>query len=203
MKILFLTNNIVSITLFQYIKNKEKDVILFEAKLSKENIIEIKPDLIISYNYRYIISREIINIMNNRVINLHISYLPFNRGAYPNVWSFLDDTPKGVTIHLIDEGIDTGDIICQKEVIFENEDEETLRTSYNKLHREIQNLFIDNYEDIKSLSFNPKKQPHFGTIHYIKDFEKIKHLLGDEGWDIKIKELKIRYNRWLYEQNNL
>ena len=38
---------------------------------------------------------------------MHISYLPFNRGAHPNYWSFKDNSPKGVTIHFIDNGIDT------------------------------------------------------------------------------------------------
>jgi len=202
MKILFLTNNTISLPIYEYLKKKEKDVILFGEKLNKEIITENLYEFIISYNYKFIISKEVIEKMRNRIINLHISYLPFNKGAHPNVWSFLDNTPKGVTIHFIDEGIDSGDIIYQKEVIFENENEETLSTTYNKLHREIQFLFIKNWENIKTYSFTPQKQSHEGTIHFIKDFEKIKFLLGDEGWNIKIKELKKRYKRWLYEQNN-
>ncbi|MCL0081308.1 hypothetical protein M1N64_03665 [Peptococcaceae bacterium] len=44
-----------------------------------------------------------------RAINLHISFLPWNRGADPNFWSFIENAPVGVSIHYLDEGIDTGD----------------------------------------------------------------------------------------------
>lgn len=75
-------------------------------------------DWIISYGYRHIIPEEIIKKTKNPIINLHISYLPFNRGSHPNYWSFKEKTPKGVTIHFIDKGIDTGPILCQKEFFF-------------------------------------------------------------------------------------
>ena len=48
------------------------------------------------------------------LINLHISYLPYNRGSYPNYWSFKENTPNGVSIHHIDDGIDTGPVLVQK-----------------------------------------------------------------------------------------
>ena len=63
---------------------------------------KINPNFIISYNYRFIFKQEIVNYVKNNIINLNISLLPWNRGAYPNVWSFLEDAPKGVTIHIID-----------------------------------------------------------------------------------------------------
>ena len=44
------------------------------------------------------------------------------QGFSPNFWSLFEDTPTGVTIHLVDEGIDTGDIIYQRKVIFEHAD---------------------------------------------------------------------------------
>ena len=73
-----------------------------------------KFDWIVSYGYRHIISKNHIDNLKNPIINLHISYLPFNRGAHPNYWSFKEKTPKGVTIHFMDEGIDTGPILVQK-----------------------------------------------------------------------------------------
>ena len=73
----------------------------------------------VSYRFRHIIRQETIECLEGKIINLHISYLPWNRGADPNLWSFLEDTPKGVSIHYVDPGMDTGDIIAQKEVIFD------------------------------------------------------------------------------------
>ena len=46
-------------------------------------------------------------------MNLHISYLPFNRGPSEFLVIF-DDTEKGVSIHLVDGGIDTGPILFKK-----------------------------------------------------------------------------------------
>lgn len=133
--------------------------------------------------------------MPNKVINLHISLLPYNRGSNPNVWSFLEDTPKGVTIHIVDEGLDTGDIIVQKEV-FIDENKETLRSSYEMLHQEIQTLFKENWDKIKNNDINPKPQTHGGSIHLKKDFDQIESLIKEEGWDVKIRDIKNKYIKY-------
>ena len=103
-------------------------------------------DFIVSHGYRHILPPRVVNHIP--CINLHISFLPFNRGADPNYWSFIDNTPKGVTIHYMDEGIDTGDIIAQEQVCFN--DNETLRTSYEKLQAIVTDLFIKNWYSIKN-----------------------------------------------------
>tara|TARA_Y100000593_G_C4293882_1_gene329614 strand:+ start:1412 stop:1948 length:537 start_codon:yes stop_codon:yes gene_type:complete len=138
-------------------------------------------DWVVSYGYRHILKKEHISASKNFIINLHISYLPFNKGADPNYWSWVENTPKGVTIHCIDEGIDTGDILVQKEIEFGRE--ETLSSSYGKLKKEIENLFINNFENIVKGYILPKTQPKGGSLHYVKDFP------GVSSWDIKIKNL--------------
>jgi methionyl-tRNA formyltransferase len=120
-------------------------------------------DWIVSYGYSHIIKQEIIDKAKNPIINLHISYLPFNRGADPNFWSWFENTPKGVTIHQIDKGIDTGDIFIQKEVYFEGN--ETLSSSYEMLKKEIEDLFIENFDNIIQGIIFPKKQNGKGTFH--------------------------------------
>ncbi len=197
MKILFFSNNEITYPLVEWLKNnKNEEVICSTNRITPEYLKEILPDMIISYNYRYIIKEDVLEYYDKWIINLHTSYLPWNKGADPNLWSFLDDTPKGVTIHLIDKGIDTGDILLQKRVYFD-EEKETLLSSYKELHVEIQNLFKINWENIKTKHLVPKRQSEEGSIHYIKDFGKVRGILGEEGWDISITELKRRYK---YEQ---
>ena len=150
-----------------------------EEKIIPENLCEF--DWVVSYGYRHILKKEHINSSKNPIINLHISYLPWNKGADPNYWSWVNNTPKGVTIHTINRGIDTGDIFIQKEVNF-NKDE-TLSSSYNKLKKEIESLFINNFENIIKGSILPQTQPQGGSLHYIKDFP------GVESWDIKVKNI--------------
>ena len=174
----------------------DESVILLENKITRHDILEFKPDYIISYNYKFIIKKDVLDLLPNKFINLHISYLPWNRGAYPNVWSFLDETPKGVSVHIIDEGIDTGDVLVQEKVPLD-EERETLASSYVNLHVAIRKLFLKNWEKIKKSEINSVPQAKGGSIHYIKDFERINHLLEPENWDISVPELKSRYNNFL------
>jgi methionyl-tRNA formyltransferase len=161
MKILFLSGN-QSQALADWLIQQGEDITYTENRISVEDVHRLNPEIIVSYNYRHILGADILRAVDGRAINLHISYLPYNRGAAPNIWSFLEDTPKGVTIHYIDAGIDTGDIIVQKQVYLD-EEKETLRSAYNILHQEIQSLFKDNWEKIKSSQLN--RRPHEGGGH--------------------------------------
>jgi len=124
-------------------------------------------DWVISYGYKHIIKKDVIQASKNPIINLHISYLPWNRGGSPNYFSWKYNTPKGVTIHQIDEGLDTGDIYIQKEVQFTGE--ETLATSYDKLKVEIEALFITHFDSIINFSILSKKQVGEGSYHTTKE----------------------------------
>jgi len=193
MKVLFLTNNQNTQPLVDWLRHDAKEeVIICNEKITTKTIEQAAPDFIISYNYNYLIKKAILDLLPGRVINLHISLLPYNRGANPNIWSFIKNTPKGVTIHLVDTDIDTGDILLQEDFFFE-EDYETLSTSYRKLHDEIQRLFKGNWHKIKEFRITPKKQTERTSINYTQDFERIKNILGKDGWDIPIPELKKRY----------
>jgi len=192
-RILFLTNNPVSKPLVVWLREKAKESILVTGqRLDNDLLQRFKPDFLISYNYRYIIKDDVLNILMGRAINLHIAYLPWNRGAHPNLWSILDNTPKGVTIHHMIESLDAGAIIAQKKVIF-CESRETLASSYALLHKEIQKLFMRRWQSFKEGKIVPFPQQGMGSIHYVRDFERIKPLLRDRGWDIKISELKSKY----------
>ncbi|WMJ24447.1 formyltransferase family protein [Paludicola sp. MB14-C6] len=189
--ILFLTNNDISFEVYKWLKKSEK-VILYNDKLTLDVVLTIQPSYIISYNYKYIITNDIIQFMQNKIINMHISLLPYNKGASPNFFSFYDNTPKGVTIHLIDKGIDTGDILCQKEVYFDEEDE-TWESSYLKLHQQIQQLFYENWESIKNGNIMPSKQYGNGTFHTKAELKELKQRFPF-SWNETIAEYKKKYN---------
>lgn len=170
-----------------YLVSIGENVIYYEEPIGLNSPKIRNIDFIISYGYRHLIKKDILSKFYKKVINLHISYLPWNRGADPNFWSIVEDTPKGVTIHYIDEGLDTGDILVQKLVKLNKED--TLRTSYERLSKEIEDLFILNWLDIKSnrvqeISQNLKK----GSFHLMRDKSEYEHLLS-KGWDTPIIEL--------------
>ena len=108
-------------------------VFLHNEPINLEFLIKLEIDYIICFGYKYIICKDVINYLPNRIFNLHISYLPFNKGYYPNLWSHIEKTPSGVSIHQIDEGIDTGNIVSKTYVNFENE--KNISKAYRKLLR--------------------------------------------------------------------
>jgi len=96
------------------IKNNEQ----FKSQLSSLN-----PEAIIVVGYGRIIPRWMIDLPPMGNLNLHASLLPKYRGAAPIQWAIAAGEPKtGVTIMRIDEGLDTGDILTQREMAITNED---------------------------------------------------------------------------------
>lgn len=170
-----------------FFHNSGDTIFYFKKELDSQSQILDSVDFIISYGYRYIINKEIINRFCHRIINLHISYLPWNKGADPNFWSFLEDTPKGVTIHYIDEGLDTGDIIVRKEIPVYADD--TLETTYIRLKESIEHLLTEYWDDIKKENIQSTPQPeNIGSYHRSKDKQKYSYLLLN-GWKTPIKNL--------------
>lgn len=164
MKILFLTNNKNTEALYTWLLDKCFIQVCHEKLEGIEQLRTLSPDIVISYNYRYIIQEDIIEYMKGKIYNLHTSYLPWNKGADANFWSFYEDTPKGVTIHQIDKGLDTGKILYQKQCILKPE-EETFQTSYDKLHQMMDELFKEKWEEIKAGTYPLVEQKGEGSYH--------------------------------------
>lgn len=79
-----------------------------------ELIRNLRPDLCFSIYYRNIFSPSYISVPSMGFINIHPSSLPKYRGPIPTFWALLNNEKKtGVTLHYIDSGIDSGDIIAQ------------------------------------------------------------------------------------------
>ena len=169
-QIIFLTNNKNSLLLFEWIKSRCDNVLLYSDTLDINILNNVKPKLIISYNYSSIIKFDTLKYAKDigaRIINMHISLLPWNKGSNPNFWSFIKNTPKGVSIHELDSSIDGGKIIYQKEVFFD-ENKESLKSSYEKLQNIIIKLFQEHWDEIISGHYILKEQHGNGSYHDLK-----------------------------------
>jgi methionyl-tRNA formyltransferase len=151
-------------------------------------IDEVAPDWIVCYGYRHVLRGDVLCRVHGRAINLHISYLPWNRGADPNLWSFIEGTPKGVSIHFVDAGIDTGDLIAQRQV--ELHETDTLASSYHRLQAEIQALFREVWPVVYAGCAPRRKQPPGGSYHRVADKARVEHLLT-AGWDTPVAALVV------------
>ena len=173
----------------EWLRKNGENVFSTEEKITKDFVINKSFNFLISYGYRFILKKEILDLFPDRAINMHISLLPYNRGADPNFWSFIEGTPKGVTIHYLDEVVDTGDIIIQKEIFFVSPEVETLSSSYNKLQKEIQNLFFQNWSSIKNQTNNRTPQEGISTSHKVKDKDDLLFLMEPDGWNTTVIKL--------------
>jgi len=93
---------------------------------------DLKPDLIVIAAYGLILPKEILDIPKYRVINVHASLLPKYRGASPIQSAILNgDKETGVTIMLVNEKMDEGDILMQKTITITDDD--NFASLYDKL----------------------------------------------------------------------
>lgn len=96
----------------QSFRKKQKEFRKFVRTLKN-----LKPDLILVNSYSMILPKEILDIPSKGTLNIHGALLPKYRGANVLNWVLINgEKETGVTIHYVDEGIDTGDIIVQRKV---------------------------------------------------------------------------------------
>ncbi len=121
------------------------------------------PDMICSIYYRYIIKKDIIDIVKGKIFNLHPSLLPKYRGCSSLTWAMINGESKcGFTYHYVDDKCDTGDVIIQKEIKIEDFD--TQLTLYNRVMFESMYYFLDVVSLVKT-GYKGKKQEGLATIH--------------------------------------
>lgn len=123
------------------------------------NLKELNPDVIVVVAFGHILSKEILKIPRFGCVNLHASLLPRYRGAAPINWAIINgEKMTGVTTMLMDEGLDTGDILLQQEVGMEEED--TAENLHDKLAKTGAELMIETLHRLKEGNITPVPQDH-------------------------------------------
>lgn len=140
-------------------------------------------DLWVSVHWERIFKREQIRTPKLGVVNVHNAYLPWNRGAHACTWAIVDRTPHGATMHWIDEGIDTGDIIYQQRM--EIEPEETAHQLYQRTVECEVEVFRVGMELLLAGNYRRIPQPKGGTTHYKKDFQRLVRALTTSDCRVK------------------
>ena len=132
----------------------DKDIKVFQPEKIKNNpefieqIKSLNPDVICVVAYGKILPKEILDIPKYGCINVHASLLPKYRGAAPIQWSILNgDKKTGVTTMYMDEGMDTGDIILQKEV--EIDEDETTGELWDELAEVGGDLLVETLKKVE------------------------------------------------------
>lgn len=143
-----------------YLKHENINSNEFISTVSKYNC-----NLFVSMSFNQIFKKEIINIPEHKTINCHAGKLPFYRGRNILNWALINDEKEfGITVHYIDEGIDTGDIILQR--CFDITDKDDYNTLLEKSYTECSNILYDSIIQIKNNEVIRKKQSEIHPIGF-------------------------------------
>lgn len=125
-------------------------------------------DYIIAIHFPYIVPESVLSIPRFGVLNLHPALLPYNRGWHTPIWAILDGTPIGATLHFMDSGIDTGDIVHQRALSISPGD--TANSLYQKLKNLEFEVFKEAWPSLLTGRFQRLPQRlEDGTVHQRRD----------------------------------
>ncbi|NLD97929.1 MAG: formyl transferase [Synergistaceae bacterium] len=155
----------------------------FSEGLGKE-LADTGAEFLLSVNFAFILPEEILSLFRYPV-NLHTGYLPFNKGRNPNVWSIVDGTPAGVTLHLMTNNVDDGEIIARREVPVSPL--ETGKSLYAKLEEASVELIGTVFSELLAGEILTSPMPEGGTFHFAREFDELCALSLDET--VKVGDL--------------
>lgn len=132
---------------------------------TQEEIRVLSPDLIVVAHFEKVLQKNIIDIPKLGCINLHPSLLPNYRGLSPQHWPIIKgDEYTGITVHFINEGIDTGDIIIQKKIKIDKDD--FVSDLQMKMKKEYGKIIVDAIEIIEKNNILPIVQKSLTGSYY-------------------------------------
>ena len=137
------------IPVLQPVKIKEKEAV--------EELRKYPADIFVVAAFGQLLSEEILNMPKFGCINIHASLLPAYRGAAPIQWCVINGEEKtGVTIMQMAKGMDTGDILLQKEVVLD--EKETGGSLFDRLMETGAELIVEALPEIEAGELTPVKQ---------------------------------------------
>lgn len=168
MRVLFLGNKDIARGLYYFLVDRGLSVFPWTLMGTPPPgtgwVIPHRFDICMSILFPHILTREFIECFPLGVVNLHPSLLPYCRGRFPALWAMADGKPAGVTLHYIDEGVDTGEIIAQRHVGYR--DETVCMELYGRCLEAGVELFHMTWPKIEAGVNNVTPQPdHKATFH--------------------------------------
>lgn len=164
---------------FKRVNNINSEIIESELKI-------LNPDIICICHFEKIIKNNILKIPKYGCINLHPSILPHYRGLAPQHWPIINgDKETGITVHFVNEGIDTGDIIIQRKIKIRDDEYVS----------DLQKRMLDIYSTIMVEAIN--------QIRGNKKNKKQNHLIGSYFGRLKVDDCHIDLNDSFSKAYNL
>ena len=177
----FLGTNDVGEVLYEWLEQRDDTTITVQVETEDglELLHEHEVDLVISAGFRHIVPEEYLDIPSLGAVNIHKSYLPYNRGANPNVWSIIEDNPAGVSIHYMTASVDAGPLIDRRTVPIRPDD--NARDLYERLEVAQIQQFKQMWPEIRDGTAETIEQKtERGSYHRKSDFVSLWELDTEE-----------------------
>ena len=145
----------------------------------------INPDMFIVISYGKLLSEKILSIPKKGAINIHPSLLPLYRGPSPVASAILDGAKEtGVSIMLLDKGMDSGPILLQSQSVQLNGEEKNSELS-SRLFDIGSNLLTESLKSFFNAKIIPKEQHHEGATYT----SIIRSSDGEINWNDKAQKI--------------
>lgn len=189
---IFSNDNIRFDTKSNFKQLAEENKIPFFCDAKDLFLISTPIDFLISVQYHEILKNIHICLAKKWAINLHMAPLPEYRGCNQFSFAIYNKHPIfGTTIHIINEGIDAGDILAERR--FPISQDMMVKDLYDRTIEESKILFEENIEDILAQRIIPVPQASLlhsrkSKLYLRKDIKQLKEIdLGDQALDISNK----------------
>lgn len=146
----------------------------FKTSQAIQILASLELDYIFGIHFPYIIPSEVLRIPKIGVVNLHPAFLPFNKGWHTPSWAIIEGYPYGATLHFMEEALDEGDIIHQKEI--EVLPTDTANSLYQKVLKLEEEVFFEAFDNLSKLNPKRMKQIKEGTSHQKKELKVVQEI---------------------------
>jgi len=156
----------------------------FSSAVALRKFERLAPHIGICCGFAPILPAEMLKLPLWGWVNVHRSYLPYNRGLDPLQWALVDGTPAGVTLHVMTDRVDAGPIIAQSEMPFlPTDDFDALEARSDRLVLE---LFTDSWPRLRSGDVDGTPQDEdLATYHTWSDCKALRQLNLDATMKVR------------------
>jgi methionyl-tRNA formyltransferase len=154
------------------------------TEVARRKLAALGPDLGICCGFASIVPRRVLDLCRWGWVNAHRSYLPYNRGLNPLAWAVVDGTPAGVSLHVMTEAVDAGDVLAQAQMPVHLTDNATsLEARADAL---VYDLFEQAWPRLREgdLSGTPQDED-LASYHSVADCESLYRLDPDETMTVR------------------
>jgi len=156
--------------IYREAEDKGIPVCVFDSETTVLDMLEDGADLGVLAWWPKILKSPLLDTPRLGYVNTHPSLLPHNRGKHYNFWALVEQAPFGVTLHRVDSGVDTGDIVAQAPIDYDWCD--TGETLYNKAQAAMFELFCKTYPVLRTEKYESKPQnTNAGSFHRASELE--------------------------------